>query len=138
MNKDAVGAASDAGRANDAFRELGEAAQFYLDMLYACDPEMVDGIFHPRAQLCTPEDGSLVFRSVEVYKEVLRGRVSPKSKGAPREDQLITLDLATPTVGSIKVKMRINDLVFIDYLSMVKVDVGWRIVAKTYQRLLKE
>jgi hypothetical protein len=95
-------------------------------------------VFFIRAQLCTQEDGSLVFRSVEAYKEVLRGRTPPKSKGAPRQDQLITLDLATPTQGLIKVKTRINNLVFIDYLSMVKVDEGWRIVAKTYQRLLDE
>jgi hypothetical protein len=124
-----------AGSSTEAFAELAAAAQYYLDMLYACDPDMVDGIFHADAQLCTLEDGELTFRSVNDYKAVLRHRVPPSSVGAPRADELITLDLSAREQGLIKVKMRINDLVFVDYLTMLKLKEGWRIVSKTYYRL---
>lgn len=119
----------------DAFHELAEAARYYLDMLYACDPDMVDGIFHPQARLCTLEAGVPVFRSVEEYKAVLRARTSPASLGAPREDQCLMLDLASPALGLVKVKMRVGHLVFIDYLGLIRLEEGWRIVSKTYYRL---
>ena len=129
--------AATAPLANSAgyFRELADAAEYYLDMLYACDSAMVDGIFHPQAQLCTFESGKLIFRSVEDYKDVLRLRTSPKSQGAAREDELITIDIATATQSLIKIKARVNDMVFVDYLTLIRLDQGWRIVSKTYQRL---
>lgn len=117
------------------FHELADAAQHYLDMLYACDADMVDGIFDKGARLCTFEDGRLIYRTVQEYKALLRARTSPRSLGAPREEELIGLDLSAPTQGLIKIKMRINQLVFIDYLAMIRLPEGWRIVAKTYHRL---
>ncbi len=122
-------------KASTPFHELADAAQFYLDMLYACDPAMVDGIFEVNARLCTLDGDVLVYRSVEDYKTVLQGRTAPSSVDAPREDELIAIDLSTPTQALIKIKMRINQLVFIDYLTLVRLEQGWRIIAKTYQRL---
>lgn len=119
----------------ESFRALADATQYYLDMLYACDADMVDRIFHAHAQLCTIENGVAVFRSVEEYKGVLRARVAPRSRGAPRADEPITFDVATPSQAFIKVKVRINDMVFIDYLTLFRFAEGWRIVSKTYQRL---
>ena len=43
--------ATDNARAAVSFLELVDAAQYYLDMLFACDPAMVDGIFEKNAQL---------------------------------------------------------------------------------------
>ncbi|MDE1993029.1 MAG: nuclear transport factor 2 family protein [Rhizobiaceae bacterium] len=124
--------------ASARFHELADAAQYYLDMLYACDADMVDGIFEKDARLCTLDGNDLVYRSVEQYKDVLRGRVSPSSTNAPREDELISIDLSTPTQALLKLKMRINQLVFIDYLTLIRLEKGWRIVAKTYQRISGE
>jgi len=121
--------------ASEAFHELADAAQIYLDMLYACDPEMVDDIFEANARLCTLDGETLIYRTVGEYKEVLRSRTPPASVNAPREDELISLDLSTPAQALIKIKSRINQLVFIDYLSLVRLKQGWRIVAKTYQRI---
>jgi hypothetical protein len=126
---------TDATRAATPFHELADAAQYYLDMLYACDPLMVDGIFENNAHLCTFDEGKLIYRTVEEYKDVLRGRTSPESLGAPREDEVITLDLSSPTQALIKIKMRINQLIFIDYLTLIRFEQGWRIVSKTYHRL---
>jgi hypothetical protein len=121
--------------ASSPFHELADAAQYYLDMLYACDADMVDGIFEADARLCTLDGDMLVYRTVADYKEVLRGRTPPASVNAAREDELISLDLSTPTQALIKIKMRINQLVFIDYLTLIRLEKGWRIVAKTYQRI---
>jgi hypothetical protein len=121
--------------ASRPFEELIDAARRYLDMLYACDPDTVDSLFHPTAQLCTLESGRPVFRSVSDYKAVLRARTAPKLLDAPRDEQIITLDLSSPSQALIKLRVRINQLVFVDYLTLARLEEGWRIVSKTYYRL---
>jgi len=121
--------------ASRPFEELIDMARRYLDMLHACDADAVDRLFHPTAQLCTLESGRPVFRSVPEYKAVLRARTAPKSLGAPRAEQIITLDLSSPSQALIKLRVRINQLVFVDYLTLARLAEGWRIVSKTYYRL---
>ena len=45
------------------------------------------------------------------------------------------LDFASPTQAFAKVKVRINKMLFLDYLTALKLAKGWRIVSKTYQLL---
>ena len=120
----------------ELFREIADAVQVYLDMLYTGDAGLVDSVFHERAQLCTIENGSPLFRSVAEYREVLRGRASPSSTGAAREEHLVTIDLSSPTQAMVKVQMRIGQSVISDYLVMFKLGQKWRIVAKTYYRVV--
>ena len=68
------------------------------------------------------------------YKAVLADRKSPKSLGAQREEQLLLLDTASSTQAMAKVRVRINDIVFIDYLSYHKIDGVWLITSKAYHR----
>src|ERR1700761_8543017 len=123
-------------RSVELFKEIANAVQVYLDMLYTGDVVLVDAVFHERAQLCTMENGEPQFRSVAEYREVLRGRASPSSMGAEREEHLVTIDLSSPTQAMVKVQMRINQSVISDYLTMFKLKQEWRIVSKTYYRVV--
>ena len=119
----------------ELFKEVADAVQVYLDMLYHGDIALVDVVFHERAQLCAIENGAPLFRSVAEYREVLRGRKSPAEMGAPREEHLVTLDLSSPTQAMVKVQMRINQSVISDYLTMFKLEEDWCIASKTYYRV---
>lgn len=119
----------------ELFKEVADAVQVYLDMLYTCDATLADAVFHERAQLCTIEDGAPLFRSVAEYREILRGRTSPSSMGAEREEHLVTIDLSSSTQAMVKVLSRVNQSVFSDYLTMLKLAQEWRIVSKTYYRV---
>jgi hypothetical protein len=44
------------------------------------------------------------------------------------------LDMALPTQALAKVRVRINDMVFVDYLSYHKIDGRWLITSKAYHR----
>src|ERR1700744_4414690 len=70
----------------ELFKEVADAVQVYLDMLYHGDVALVDVVFLERAQLCTLENGAPTFRSVAEYREILRGRKSPAAMGAAREE----------------------------------------------------
>ena len=119
----------------ELFKEVADAVQVYLDMLYTGDASLVDAVLHERAQLCTTENGAPLFRSVAEYREVLRGRKSPSSMGSEREEHLVTIDLSSPTQAMVKVQMRVNQSVISDYLTMFKLEQEWRIVSKTYYRV---
>ncbi len=104
-------------------------------MLYTGDVALADAVFHEQAQLCAMENGAPLFRSVSEYREILKGRKSPAANGAEREEQLISIDLSSPTQAMVKVQMRVNQSVISDYLTLFKLAQGWRIVSKTYYRV---
>jgi hypothetical protein len=127
---------NDATRATaDQFHAVAEAAQAYFDLLYTSDAELFSRVFHDQAWLFTQQDGRFSAMTAADYRSLLAGRTSPRSLGAPREDQIISIDFSAATHALVKVRVRINQAVFVDYLSMLKLDVGWRIVSKTYYRL---
>jgi len=114
-------------------RELTEAVQLYLDLMYDCDVAKFERVFCSTSQLHGFRDGQMTRWSAAQYKEVLAARQSPKSLGAPREEKILLLDLASPGQAFAKVQVRINQSVFVDYLTYHKIDGAWLITSKGYQ-----
>ena len=113
-------------------QDLGKAVQLYFDLMYDCDVAKFDRVFAPTSQLHGFREGKMTCWPAAQYKEVLAGRQSPKSTGASREEQILLLDVASPTQALAKVRVRIGKAVFVDYLSYHKVDGNWRITSKAY------
>jgi hypothetical protein len=113
-------------------QELTEAVQLYLDLMYDCDVGKFDRVFAASSQLHGFRDGKMTCWPAAQYKEILAGRKSPRTLGSPREEQLLLLDAASATQALAKVRVRINDMVFVDYLSYHKVGGDWLITSKAY------
>jgi hypothetical protein len=117
-----------------ATQELTEAVQLYLDLMYDCDVGKFDRVFGPTSQLHGFREGKMTCWPASQYKEILAGRKSPKALGSPREEQVLLLDFASPTQALAKVRVRINDMKFVDYLSYHKIGESWVITSKAYHR----
>jgi Putative lumazine-binding len=117
-----------------ATQELTEAVQLYLDLMYDCDVGKFDRVFGSTSQLHGFREGKMTCWPAAQYKEVLAGRQSPMALGSTREEQILLLDFASPTQALAKVRVRIHDMVFVDYLSYHKVDGRWLITSKAYHR----
>jgi len=115
-------------------KQLADAVQLYLDLLYTCNDALVEHVFHEGAHLCTLEGNEPFYRSVSEYRDVLRHRVSPESQRASRQEHLVCIDLSSATQAMVKVQMLINQHVFSDYLIFFRFNESWRIVAKTSYR----
>ena len=115
-----------------ALQGLTEAVQRYFDLMYDSDLSRFDRVFCPTAQLHGLRDGKLTMWPAETYREALASRPSPRSVGAPREEQLLLIDLASPTQALVKLRVRVNQAVFVDYLTYHRVDDDWRVTAKAY------
>jgi len=113
---------------------LGAAIDRYFNLMYDCDVAHFDRVFASTAQLHGFREGQMTCWGAAHYQQVLAGRTSPKATGAPREQQILMLDFASPTQALAKVRVRINDMFFVDYLSYHKTDGEWLVTSKAYHR----
>lgn len=112
--------------------ELNAALQKYLDLMYDCDTSRFDQVFRPTAQLHGFRDREMQVWPMDVYRDMLDRRQSPKSQNAPREDQILFVDFASPTMALIKVRVRIAAWVFVDYLTWHYEGGQWLITSKGF------
>jgi Putative lumazine-binding len=113
---------------------LSGALQRYFDLMYDCDVSNFERVFAATAQLHGFREGEMHCWPAAQYKQVLAGRTSPKALSAVREEQLLLLDVTSSTQALAKVRVRINDMVFVDYLSYHKIDDTWLVTSKAYHR----
>lgn len=80
-----------------SMQSLAEAVQRYLDLMYDCDMSSFDRVFRPSAQLHGFRGGEMTVWTAQAYKDILAHRPSPKSLNAPRQDEILLVDLASAT-----------------------------------------
>ena len=120
---------------DEVAHEVRHLVQQYFDLLYTSNLDLFDSVFDGQAQLYGLADGAPVVWPAAKYRAIIKGRESPQALGAMREEEIIQLDFASPTQAFAKVKVRINKMLFLDYLTALKLAKGWRIVSKTYHLL---
>ena len=112
--------------------KLLEAVQRYFDLLYDSDVSRFERVFAPTAQLHGFREGKMTMWPAQAYKDILASRQSPKTLGARREEQILLVDFASDTQALVKVRVRVNTIVFVDYLTFHRIDGEWLITAKGY------
>ena len=119
---------------DDASRVQGltQAVQRYFDLMYDSDTSRFDRVFRSSAQLHGFRDGQISMWPAQTFKDVLTSRPSPKSVGAPREEEILMMDFASANQAVVKVRVRINTIVFVDYLTYHRIDGEWLVTGKAY------
>jgi hypothetical protein len=111
---------------------LLDAVERYLTLMYDCDVSRFDEVFAPSAQLHGLRDGELQIIPAADYRRRLASRTSPQSKNAPRLEEVLLVDFASPTQAVVKVRVRIDTQQYLDQLSWHRIDGNWRITAKSF------
>lgn len=112
--------------------ELTEAIERYFDLMYDCDTSRLEQTFAPTAQLHGFRDSKLMAWPMQVYRDILDKRQSPKSVNAVREDEILLIDFASTTQAMTKVRVRVNTMVFVDHLTWHRIDGTWLITSKGF------
>ena len=107
--------------------------QTYFDGLYEGDADKLAQAFHPTSALAQAHEGKIVVTPRDAWFEGVRTRPSPKSKDLARHDEILTIDIAGPTMAFVKVKCQMPPRYFIDQLSLLKIDGRWQIAQKVFQ-----
>lgn len=117
---------------DDATTQVLAATARYFDLMYDNDTARFDQVFATSAQLHGLRDNDLKVLRAADYKQALASTASPKSKHAPREQELLMLDVASATQAIAKVRVRIDTRHYVDYLCFHRIDGNWLITAKSF------
>jgi hypothetical protein len=110
----------------------------YLDGLYEGDTGKLAQAFHEVSHLYSVSDGGVADLPREKWFEFVKGRASPKSKGLKRTDRIVSVDFSGPETAFVKVECSIHPRYFTDYLTLLKLNGGWKVVSKTYRTDVRE
>jgi Putative lumazine-binding len=108
------------------------AVDRYFDLMYDNDVSRFDQVFASSAQLHGLRDGHLRLLPAPDYRKALASGSSPKAKNAPRSQEILLVDLASATQAVVKVRVRIDTIQYLDYLSYHCIDGRWLITAKSF------
>jgi Putative lumazine-binding len=108
------------------------AVENYFETMFDSDLDRFGRVFAPSAQLHGLRNGSLRILPVAEYRNLLASNPSPKSKGAPRLQEILLIDFASSSQALVKVRVRIDVIIYVDYLSFHLIDHAWLITAKSF------
>jgi hypothetical protein len=108
------------------------AVERYFETMLDGDVDRFDQVFAATAQLHGLGDGSLRVLPAADYRKLLAANRSPKSKNAPRQQEILLIDFASVSQALVKVRVRIDAILYVDYLSYHRIDGAWLITAKSF------
>jgi hypothetical protein len=125
-----------------ATNDIGSIAgviRSYLDGLYESDAAKIASAFHPASALTSvSDDGELQILPRDQWLDKVRSRPSPQQQGLPRHDQVLSIDLVSPTMAYVKLTCAIPPRFFTDQLSLLKIAGRWQIAQKVFMTELRD
>jgi hypothetical protein len=115
------------------FVAVSGVLETYFDGLYHADTKRLDVVFHPKAIYATADETPLLYRTMDEYFPVVAKRVSPASRNEPRRDVIESVEFAGENTAFARVRCSIGTKDFVDFLTLVRTDGTWRIMAKIFQ-----
>lgn len=110
--------------------------QIYFDGLHHSDTARLQQALHPEAIYACATEGHLLRLTMPEYWPIVGQRPSPASKGEPRHDRIVSIQLAGPVTAFARVECAVLPKRFTDLLTLVKLDGRWRIIAKVFHYTL--
>ena len=115
-----------------SFGAVAAVLQQYFDALYTCDTELLRGVFHPAAVYATADEVPFLHRTMADYLPVVAARQSPASRGETRRDHIDAIEFAGENTALARVRCSIGPRDFVDFLTLVRVEDRWQIIAKVF------
>jgi hypothetical protein len=112
--------------------ELLATINTYFDVIYYCDVEKLDKVFHPAASLFDADEGKIFADPVADWRKDVGSRPSPASANQKRNDNIVTIDWLSDISAVVKLRLQSLDNIFVDHLNFVYGENGWQIVAKVW------
>jgi hypothetical protein len=78
-------------------KEIHAVISDYFEALYHGDVAKFRKVLHPQVRLFSATDGVLVNLDLETYMAMVASRPSPASRNDPREEAVLSVEVASPT-----------------------------------------
>ena len=116
----------------EPFDEIAAVMADYFDGLYFSDTERLGRAFHPDAQYVCASDGTLTRLSMAEYFPIVQARPSPASRSELRADRIVSIEFAGSVTAFVRAECAIGPKRFTDFLTFIRLDDEWRIIAKVF------
>lgn len=110
----------------------------YLDGLYEGDTEKLGQAFHEVSHLYSMHEGGVADLPRAKWFDMVKSRPSGKAKGLTRADRIVSIDFSGPETAFVKVECALHPRYFTDYLTLLKLKDGWKVVSKTFRTDVRE
>ena len=112
--------------------QIRDTIQTYFDCMHESSAEKAHAAFHPDAKITGYMEDALHQWSVDDFASFVAGQQpSAKEKGDPARLDVLSLDVAGDTAVA-RVRDDYLGLTFLDTLSFIRTDSGWRIYNKLF------
>jgi hypothetical protein len=119
--------------------EIEKVLQVYFDGLYEGDTKKLGAAFHPASHLYSVgADGKAADLPRGDWLKWIESRESAKKKGSARADRIVSIDFSGPMTAFAKVECQLPPRYFTDYLTLLKIDGRWQVIAKAFHTVTKE
>ena len=102
----------------------------YFSLAYEPKSRDFNKVFHPSCLVQWLHEGQLQTLSSPDYAALIHGRPSPRSTGAPRDEEILSMENISDCLATATVRVRIGAKLFNDHFVMHKVDDCWLIGTK--------
>jgi hypothetical protein len=109
----------------------------YLDGLYDGDTSKLASAFHEVSHFYSIGPDGVTDVPREQWLKMVAERPSPKSKALVRSDRIVSVDFSGPETACVKLECAVPPRYFVDYLTLLKLKDGWRIVSKTFRTTIR-
>lgn len=121
----------------NAFSDITRTLNLYFDVLYYCDLDKFDEVFHERAVYATTDEMTPLFRDMSEYRQIIAARKSPASCKEPRKDFIESIELAGKNTARVRARCSIGSRDFVDFLTLIRDNGQWHVIAKIFQIIEK-
>lgn len=113
----------------DELGAIREPIDLYFRAQATGDGDMIRRAFHPEARLSRIDAGRLVQMTAEEFAKRFDG--SPPKDEHARLRRIVSMDV-TGDVAVVKLELDYPGVFFTDYMTLLRVGNGWRIINKSY------
>tara|TARA_Y100000748_G_scaffold295953_1_gene288220 strand:+ start:130 stop:498 length:369 start_codon:yes stop_codon:yes gene_type:complete len=112
--------------------QIENVIQLYVDSMDESNPDKVKQAFHSNAKVVGYLHGDFMEMSVDDFAGfVASQQPSPKEKGENVVFEILSCDIEGAT-AAVKVRDKYLGITFLDTLSLIKVESGWRLYNKLF------
>jgi len=114
--------------------KIKAAAQTYLDACYESNCDKFREVFHDAAHIYgAGEKGELIDMTKNEFINFVESKKTPGYKPTfPRQEEILSIEFADEKTASVRLKVRIMNMMFSDSLSFMCLDGKWVIISKLY------
>ncbi|MGH1467187.1 MAG: nuclear transport factor 2 family protein [Cognatishimia sp.] len=116
---------------------ITQQVEIYFDALYHADSTRLRAIFHPNLTYFCATTGDELALNLDDYLARVDKRVPPAQTGDARDDRILEISMGG-NIAHVKASMTLMQRDYLDYLTFVKHDAAWRIVAKVFEYVPRE